>query len=149
MATPVDNLLRLQALAEQTGDADLAAWLSEGLDAYLFGELPLEQALNLHADGPGKRTARCHYLQHQRNAAIRDAWSLCDGDSPWRQSVALASEVKRFRGILWPRWRSLDAPPATTSNLRRHLFQAHRCGDVPTSPEQLHRIALLMQGGPA
>lgn len=143
--TPVHHLLRLQSLAEQSGDAELATWFGDGLDAYLFADVPLEQALDLRADGRGKYTARRLYLLNQRNAAIRAAWSLCEAESPWLRSVALADQVSRFRAILWPRWRSLSDPPDNASDLRRHLFRAHRCGDVPASATRLHQIALLMQ----
>lgn len=144
MPGPIDHLLRLQTLAEQSGDGELAAWLSDGVACFLFEGIALERALELNADGRGKDTARRSYLLHCRDAALRAAWALCEGATPWRQSVALSAEIRRFQSTIWPRWQHLAVPPENASDLRRHLYHAHRCGDVPTSTRQCHRIAVLM-----
>ncbi|HPE80185.1 MAG TPA: hypothetical protein PKZ35_09260 [Gammaproteobacteria bacterium] len=145
--TALDYILELPQLAVQAGDFDGAQQLAEGIERWVFANEPLEKALNLRADGPGQLTARRAYLVRRRNHAIFAAWQLCEGGSPWLKAVALAAEVARFQSIIWPRWRELEVPPAIASELRRHLFDAHRCGAVPTSPEQLHRIALLPKLG--
>ena len=137
-------MLECFVIHSQRASSRIFCLFSEGIADFLFAEVPLEQALDLRADGRGKSTARRAYLLNRRNAALCAAWALCDGDSPWQQSIALASAVKRFQSILWPRWRSLDHPPCKAADINRHLFTAHRCGAMPTSPLQLHRIAVLM-----
>lgn len=144
---PIENLLRLAQIAETHGEPDLAAWLGEGLRRYLFDRKTLEQALGA-AGGRGKRTARQQYLQMRRNQALRAAWGLCDGDTPWQRTLTLATEINRFQAILWPRWRDRDAPPENVSDLRHALFVAHQCGDVPVSISQLDDICTSPMNDP-
>ena len=146
MATAVYHLLTLQRLAESSGDADLAAWLGDGLDSYLFGDLPLEQALNLHADGRGRRPARRLFLEQRRNAALFDAWQCCrcEGDTLWARTGRLVEEIRDFRRKFWWNWRRQKAPPNNASALRESLFWAHVYGQMP-GRDQLHRILLSMQ----
>lgn len=142
MTQPIKNLLRLQELAETQGEPDLAAWLGDSLQKYLFERQTLEQALGA-AGGQGKRTARQTYLERRRNRALRAAWRLCEGKTPWRRTLALQKEIKRFQTVLWPRWEDLPEPPPGITELRCQLFIAHRCGSVPTSTSRLDEICTI------
>jgi len=108
------------------------SWLSEGGST-------LDQALNLVSGGPGKDSARTLYLRKQRDFHLRQAHQLCEG-SPWARSVTLAGEIRRYLGAIEPRWRDLDSPPPTASQLRTHLFFARKSGELPTSVRQVHLI---------
>lgn len=128
---------RLEAMGPAPGSAEsrfcdgVRRWISEGgsLDAALglCGEVGIE-------------TARTRYLRAQRDYHLRQAHGLVSGDSAWSRSVVLAEEVSRFLSLVWPRWRDLSEPPEGCSDLRRHLFLAHRSGSLPESPRQLHVI---------
>jgi hypothetical protein len=78
--------------------------------------------------------------RQQRDEFLRLAGELISAGSTWARSVALAREVGTFESILWPRWRDLPSPPGTCSELRRHLFEAHKLGELPESERQLYAI---------
>ena len=113
-------------------------WLSEGVKSWLAGAR-LEQALGLEG-GQGRRTARSKYRRHLRDEALRCAHAMMPGASPWRRTLALVPEVRKFAAILWPRWRALDAPPLEASALRKALFAAFQNGEPPASATGLHGI---------
>lgn len=118
--------------------ADIDA-LTEGVRRWLAGEMSLDQALGL-GGGPGQRSARYRYRESVRNHHLAEAHALCRGSSPRARSVSLVREVVRFQGVVWPRWRQLDEPPAGIPELRRHLFLARRAAVLPESESQLHAI---------
>lgn len=143
MREAIHYLLELQKVAEESGNADLSSWLSDGISDYFYCNVPLEAALGLAAEGKGKHPARREYMEHKRNAALRAAWRLCDGETDWAKSVMLGAEVDYFQRELWPQWRkcSLSNLPTNTTDLRLNIFIAHQYGLVPASLIQLHRIA--------
>lgn len=115
------------------------SWLNEGI--------PLEVALGLNGS-QGRESARTRYRRAVRNRYLREAHVLCEGDSPWKRSVSLEREVKQFILRIWPRWRSLDAPPVESSELRRALFNAmQQKGTLPESTRALHDICCPRHDG--
>jgi hypothetical protein len=134
-----DGLARAHRIAGVQLEADDVEWLSRGFRAYLAsnGTLPLERCLRLPTgDGALGRARRDHWL--------RQAWDrVGDHVTPWQRSEKLAEAVRRFRSILWPRWRALAASPSTASQVDAALFEAFRSHDrVPATAMQLHNIAL-------
>lgn len=111
----------------------VARWLSDGVKAYLNGEVSLDRALKLA--GSGWR-ARTQYAYRVRNDRLRRACQAL-GSDPGR----LAEAVRRFEAVTWPRWRDLAAPPAIATDVQRELFAAFRTGaPAPRSSRQLRRI---------
>lgn len=133
----------LQAIdAMEAGDPlppAAAAHLSTALRGYLDGRGPLDACLGMRPR-PGERSQATRYRQWKRDRALRSAWALCEGETPWAKSNNLAAEVSRYESIIWPRHRTMEAPPAGTSQLRTHLFEAFRAGAIPTTARQLHEI---------
>jgi hypothetical protein len=82
----------------------------------------------------------------KRDKHLRQAAELTAAGSTWGKSVDLAHEVNIFEAVLWPRWRDLESPPEGCSELRRHLFEACKLGELPTTPRRLY--AILKQNGP-
>ena len=78
--------------------------------------------------------------RRERDDYLREAYGLMSG-APWGRCVQLAAEIHRFEALVWPRWRDRAAPPEPCSALRRHLFEARRLGQLPTSARQLRNIA--------
>lgn len=142
---PVECLLQLQEAAQSGAvSTDVANWFGQGIEAYLLQRGTLDQCLKLTGGG-GIRKALTRHLTSKRNYHLRQAWSEIDGASPWRRSVALATQIQRFESILWPRWRDLTAAPVNCSRLRLHLFEAFRTGaSVPVSLSQIHEICSPM-----
>ena len=137
----------LQAMAliqvcEGIKPGPLHAWFTAGIESYLNGTT-LEVALGL-TGGAGRRTARTLYRRAKRDAALRLAHGLMPGETPWRRSLALVPEVRRFATALWPRWRHLDAPPPQASALRAALFAAFKNGPPPSSATGLHAVCNLL-----
>lgn len=141
--TPSDTLNHLGELAdaEQPGDLSPACWrwLKGGCNGFLDGE-PMERALGLNV--AFAQGARAGYRLARRNRHLRRAAALIDGGSPGECARKLGDAVSRFSTRVWPRWRTLDTPPAEASGLYRELFQAMRAGNgrLPVSAKQLARI---------
>ncbi len=112
---------------------DVAAWISTAYKRWLGGE-DLEEALDLKP-GPGQRKPATKIRTDQRNAALREAWSLCPG-SPWQRSRALAELIGRLPTI-HRRYRA-GHPPA--SEVNRLLCLAADHGALPERPNQIHAI---------
>ena len=140
MPTPIENLLLLQEAAQSGAvPPDVAAWFDRGIEEFLSRQGPLDECLNL-TGGPGMRKALTVYLIHRRDYHLRQAWLTLAASSPWKRSVALAGEIKRFEARVWPRWRDLSEPPPGSSDLRTHLFHAFRAQlDIPKLT-RLHSI---------
>jgi hypothetical protein len=144
---PAEALVRITARLESgrlPAAADFESFVL-GFRRWLAGDETLDEALGL-AGGAGRRTARTAWRISQRNALLRRAHSLLDAPSPWKGSVALAHEVAVFESRVWPRWRELDAPPLSASELRSVLFSARRLGKVPGSARGLHGICCETSG---
>jgi hypothetical protein len=129
---------RAQRLANGRAEDDDIAWLSKGFSAFLGagGSLSLERCLGLpRNDSALRRSCRDYWL--------RRAWKTLRAErSPWRRSEKLAVAVKDFQSRRWPRWRMLDAPPASASELELALLEAFRSTErVPRTAMQLHNIA--------
>ena len=113
--------------------ADVATWISTAFQRWLDGE-DLEEALNLKP-GPGQRKPATLIRADHRNAALRQAWSLCSG-TPWQKSRALAEFIGRLPPI-YRRHRSGHPP---TSEVNRLLCIAADQGRLPEKPNQIHSI---------
>ena len=55
-------------------------------------------------------------------------------------ATELYHQARRFESIVWPRWRTLSAPPETATALHRELFLARRGAPFPDSIRQYERI---------
>ncbi len=138
-AAPVLPALGLMKIIESLPEGAPKTWFHEGVKSWLAGACSLEQGLGL-AGGRGKRCARTLYHHHLRDEALRRAHAMMPGASPWRRTLALVPEIRKFGTIIWPRWRHLDAPPPEASALRRALFAAFQNGEPPNSATGLHYI---------
>jgi len=137
----VVRLLQALAMAQEHGPSELADWLDVGLDAYLSGADPAK-AFGLRG-GKGQRSGRTYYLTFKRNQFLREAHRLVTYADilPWPRSALLAEEVKRFRELIWPKWKGQQKPPANSSQLSQSLFYAFQCGlEVPESQGHLHDL---------
>jgi hypothetical protein len=133
-----EELERAHRVANGRVEPDDLRWLSKGFSAFLAGggSLPLERCLRLlRNDSALRRAGRDYWL--------RRAWGvLCEGLSPWRRSETLAAAVRDFQSRKWPRWRMLQDPPLTASEIEMALFHASRvCERIPRTAMQLHNIA--------
>lgn len=137
------NILEVLDLLQQYGPAPLTQWFEQGLQEYLTdGEKTLDICLGLR--GQSERSWRYQFLMMQRNNHLREAHTLCDGDTPWKKSCELAKQIDRFRGIIWPRFKDLEDVPEGTSALRTTLFNTFKVGlPVPKTTRQLHDIVDL------
>lgn len=145
MTDPVELLRRLQvSLVSGYMPADVARWLSQGVDAYLDGQ-PLDAALDLKS-APGKRNHASVLRLAERDELIRRAARNMDG-SAWQQAGVLVQAIQ-----------DLDALEASGINLKDHrnrvlipkslggsrltyLAEIRRCGmELPNSQSQFHRI---------
>lgn len=120
---------------------DAAALLASGIRRWLEGE-PLELSLGLRGN-VGIDCARTLLKRRERNHHLRQAASLCPGESAWKKSLALSSEISTFLSRIWPQWKDRPTPPANASALRTELFHAARAGRLPESPSQLHDITTM------
>jgi hypothetical protein len=147
--TPSDTLHHLAELAaaERPGDLspDCWRWLKGGCSGFLDGQ-PLERALRLN--GAFAQGARAGYRLERRNRHLRRAADLLDATRPGERARKLGDAIAKFETRVWPRWRTLDTPPAESSPLYAEIFQAMRAGNgrLPVSAKQLDRI--LEQSGP-
>ena len=138
-AAPVLPAIALVAAAQQLPEGPTKTWFAAGVASWLSGSSSLEQGLGL-AGGQGRRTARTLFRLRQRDAALRQAHAMMPGATPWRRTLALVPEIRKFGTIIWPRWRHLDAPPPEASALRQALFAAFQNGEPPASATGLHGI---------
>ncbi len=132
------ELLRAHRVANDSVEQEDLAWLCRGFSAFLAsgGKVPLERCLRLPTNERALRRAR-------RDHWLRCAWLKLEGaSSAWRRSEMLSAEVRRFQGVKWPRWSSLNEPPSEATPLERALFEAFRSHErVPGTAMQLHNIA--------
>ncbi len=127
-----ERLLMLLGESEKLSP-QLQKWIEAGITCWLKGE-SLDDALGLKP-GQGQRKPATRLRTDQRNAALREAWSLCPG-SPWQRSRALAELIGRLPTI-HRRYRA-GHPPA--SEVNRLLCIAADHGALPEKPNQLHAI---------
>lgn len=107
-----------------------AATFAEAVGRWLRGEVgSLDQGLRL-GGAPGLEGGRRRFLEARRDAHLAAARDLLDG-TPWRRLEDLATEIKRFEAVIWPRWSSLGGPPASASKLRHHLYRARELSGRP------------------
>ena len=111
----------------------LREWIEAGIACWLDGA-SLDVALGLSCQ-PGQRKPATKIRTDQRNAALREAWSLCPG-TPWQRSRALAEHVGRLPTI--QRRHQAGHPPA--SEVNRLLCLAADHGALPEKPNQIHLI---------
>lgn len=132
----IQRLLKVAAAVEQAADHDTANWFQSGLAAYLTGDetRSLDTLLGLTSQGVGRLSPKRDYLKKQRDLFLRRAFELTDLGKPnTRRCEELAGMVKDFESRIWPAWRTMDGPPAGSSELRRLLFLAKRTGEpLPT-----------------
>lgn len=143
MLKPVPNILDALAVIQQHGPAPLTRWFEQGLQEYLAdGDKSLDICLGMR--GQSERSWRYQFLMMQRNNYLREAHTLCEGDTLWKQSCQLAKEIDRFRGIIWPRFQNLEDVPDGTSALRTTLFNAFKLGlPIPKAARRIHDIVDL------
>lgn len=111
-------------------------WLRSGFSAWLGNSGSLQLDRCLHLPTSHKKMARA-----ERDRHLREAWDLLDDASPWRKSVCLAEEIKKFETRIWPAWKSYQAPPQGASELRKLLFMAMRSGaSMPSTVQQVNNI---------
>ncbi len=127
-----ERLLALLDEAEKLSPP-LREWIEAGITCWLKGE-SLDDALGLKP-GQGQRKPANRIRTDQRNAALREAWSLCPG-SPWQRSRALAELIGRLPTIR-RRYRA-GHPPA--SEVNRLLCLAADHGALPEKPNRIHAI---------
>lgn len=120
MTNAVDNLLRLQRLAEQTGDDSLAAWCRD-VAARLRAGLAADQALGLC--GPVALAAR--------DRLLRAAAPLTGKPTPWQQAGAVAAILRRLDRHQGRR---------QLSPVERLLIDAQRHAPCPGTQRQLYSI---------
>ena len=138
---PAAALVELAAalIEERPPPRPIAASFAAAVEGWLEGPATLEQALGL-GGAPGIAKARTRYRLRRRDAAIRRAYALMEERTPWRRSLSLANEIRKFQRAIWPAWRDRREPPSDASTLRRHLFEAHKFGPVPPSARRLCEI---------
>ena len=120
MTNAVDNLLRLQRIAEQTGDRDLSAWCRD-VAGRLRAGLAADQALGLC--GPVALAAR--------DRLLRAAAPLTGKPTPWQQAGAVAAILRRLARHQGRR---------QLSPVERLLIDAQRHAPCPGSQRQLYTI---------
>jgi hypothetical protein len=111
----------------------LREWLEAGISCWLKGA-SLDDALGLSCQ-PGQRKPANRIRTDQRNAALREAWSLCAG-TPWQRSRALSELIGRLPTIQ----RRHQAGHLPTSEVNRLLCIAADHGALPEKPNQIHLI---------
>ena len=133
MTDPLAALDRAREAITALPDAEVRSVLAAAVGALLQGEDP-RGALGL--DGGRyvllRRARRDYYL---RNAA-----ALLGESGGWKTAKALRRQSALFDGIIWPRWRHLEQPPATASPLQRELFHARKAWRFPGSSMQFSNI---------
>ncbi len=136
MTDPVELLRRLQvSLVSGYMPADVARWLSLGVDAYLTGQ-PLEAALYLKT-APGKPSPAAQIRLEQRDEIIRRLARQMDGGT-WTVAGQLVRAVED-----WQRYRQTNTPPPVTiAGWRlRYFMEAERLAlEIPASHSQLYKI---------
>ncbi|WP_295401656.1 hypothetical protein [uncultured Thiocystis sp.] len=141
---PAEQLIRLadELDARHPPPDSPAHAFVEGVRAWIAGDFDsLDAALNLTSGQAGIESPLTRFKRACRDRYLRQAWEQIDATKPYRRSTALAAEIRRFEGAIWPRWRGLDTPPAGCSSLRGLLFMARRQGGpLPTGESYLHRL---------
>mgnify|MGYP001030496568 CR=1 FL=1 len=111
----------------------LRDWLLRGVARHRLEGADFAKALGLRLVGRDSIATRDR--RERRDEALRAAGALVDSDP-----AALASAIRRFEAVTWPRWKALPFAPVEAPELSRRLFAAFRDGPVPTSTKQLARI---------
>lgn len=128
--SPVDKLLRVLAVVERSGDKDLTAWLSEGLDGFFEG-VPLEVGLDLHSKGAGQEKPLTVWRRFQRDQALREAYRHIQG----RNQLDKVKQLKKI--ITRPGMEGRNH----ASELWRAVAKAKGTGmNIPTSMSRLTDI---------
>lgn len=143
MTGSANNLERLIVALEAGNElpADVAEWLLEGFLSFREsgGRDKLCSCLGLR--GPGKRSLAGRAALEERNRWLRKAWhsmSVSADTSDWEKTIRLASTVRRFGSIAWPRLRK---GPPPKDPIRQALFHAFRTDTaVPSTPRMLWAI---------
>ena len=108
-------------------DADVLAWLRDGLARHLAGE-PLEQSLGLD---------RASRLRARDRALLRAADALGPSPSTWATAGRLAAALRRFDTRVRPRLKPDDELPPLDEALRA----AFACGErVPATQRALYAL---------
>lgn len=115
-------------------------WLSAAVKRWLSGET-LDRALGL-VGGPGERRPATKARIELRNASLRKAWRLAEGETPWKKTLALAETIARLDPVY--RGHKSGRPP--TSELNARLCDARDCYRLPGSLSQIHTICSLPHG---
>lgn len=128
--------LFFQLVVEERGRLSPAIrdWLATAYDRWLCGQ-PLDRALGL-TPPPGQRKPSTKIKEQQRNDALRAAWQLAPGPTPWKRSVFLAEAISR----LGPIYRGHRSGRPPVSALNQHLCAARDHDDLPASPTMIHNI---------
>jgi hypothetical protein len=146
---PIADLLVLAAKLEAAGaePGSPEHRFVVGMRAYVAGvSATLEEALDL-VGARGISDARSRYHMARRAEDLAAALRLMPGASDWQRAKALAAEVSRFEGQVWPRWRGMEAPPANASDVRVLLFRARKSGPLPATAPGLRKAAARAQTG--
>lgn len=132
---PVHRLQRVAAIAcgEAPPDPGEGAWFAAALSRHLREGLALDAALGLRTTG---RTPRAQWLIGERNALLRQALELVDGDHE-----ALAAAVAAYETRTPDAARARVEPDPAWPAVRKLLHRAaHLAGArLPTSERQLRR----------
>lgn len=98
----------------------------------------------------GLPEARGKLLRPSRDFWLRVAYTHCQGKNTYRRGIVWKEEINRFKSIFWPKWKTLQAPPEGTSELRQALFKAAKIaakmrpddpmGALPETPENMEII---------
>lgn len=109
----------------------VASWLLAGIQQVRAGQ-SLDEALGLKA--ASKPSTATVWRMAVRNCALREACELAGSPQ------ALHDALSRFQAGKWRRWRDLDSPPESATDLEQRLWSACRHGPVPESLRHLVRI---------
>lgn len=123
-------------------DPEAAAFLADGLHLVRSGSArSLDLALGIR--GRGIASIATREQEARRNAHLIAAFQLVPFDEFTTTTARvreLAEAIADFQAITWKWSQHHEAPPRRLTALQEHLWRAHRCGRVPTSPTQIGRI---------
>ena len=130
---PLAALDRAREAITALPDAEVRSVLAAAVGALLAGE-DARPALGLD----GGRYAMLR--RARRDYFLRNAAAILGERGGWKTAKALRRQSALFDGIIWPRWRHLEQPPATASPLQVELFNARKSWRFPSSDMQYSNI---------
>lgn len=145
---PVEDLLTLAARLEAAGPEPGSPEhrLATAVHAYISGTVrTMDEALDL-VGSRGIGSARARFHLRRRGEYLGAALRLLPAASDYARCKILKREIDTFEACVWPRWRDLEEPPETASDVRVLLFKARRIGPLPATAAGLRKATRAQTG---